>query len=400
MLRFSAIRFGVFVPVRAHAVACLRAAFLGGIALCVAPYLAPTRLEAQTRSSLHGTVRAAPTDVPLPYAVVSIPALGLERFSGANGRYTLTDVPLGAHEVVVRRIGFMPQRITVRFVADSVSSLDVRLIQIPVRLAQLTVRPAEPCRNPGLPDSVKFPEVAMLVGLLRENAATHRTLANQHPYTYAQVRALGDLRGDTLSLGVPVAERIAGLRTPTYQPGRVVTTRGSGPFSQTTMALPTLLDLTAPAFIENHCFHYRGTSAHDGETWVRLDVRAADRLRTPDVHGEFQLDSATGQLRQMVLEMSRPDRLPSAFRGIRAVQVTTTFLEIAPGLSLADDVCAINWARQAGRRAPVHSAEVQRVGAVAFESPPPDIAPLREFPRPAWPRRTLISSVGGCPGPQ
>lgn len=358
----------------------------------------PADIGAQTRTSLQGTVRAAPTDVPLPYAVVSIPALGIERFSGANGRYTILDVPLGSHEVVVRRIGFLPQRITVRFVADSVASLDVRLIQIPVRLAQLTVRPAEPCLKPGLPDSVKSPEVAMLVALLRENAATYRTLANQHPYTYAQVRALGDLRGDTLSLGVPVVERIEGLRTPVYQPGRVVTTRNSGPFAQTTMALPTLLDLTAPAFIENHCFHYRGTSAHDGETWVRLDVRAADRLRTPDVHGEFQLDSATGQLREMALEMSRPDRLPSWLRSIRAVQVTTRFLEIAPGLSLADDVCAINWIRQSGRRTPVHSTELQHVGAVAFVSPPPDIAPLREFPRPPWPRRMLVSAIPGCPG--
>ncbi|MCA0374386.1 MAG: carboxypeptidase-like regulatory domain-containing protein [Gemmatimonadetes bacterium] len=358
----------------------------------------PSVLAAQPRASLQGTVRAAPTDVPLPYAVVTIPALGLERFSGANGRYALLDVPVGQHEVVVRRIGFVPFRATVTVRADSANTLDVRLVQIPVRLAQLTVRPTEPCRTPGLPDSTKFPEAAMLVGLLRENAATYRSLANAHPYTYAQVRALGTLLGDTLRLGVPLAERVDGVRTPVYRPGRVVTTTGNGPFAQTSMALPTLLDLTDPGFIANHCFHYRGTRVADGATLVKLEVRAADRLRSPDVHGTFELDSATGQLRRMALELSRPDRLPSHLREIRAVEVTTTFLEFAPGLSIVDDVCAVNWTRPSGRRARPHSAELQRVGAVRFsETAPPDIPLLQEFPRAPWPRpRALFGEIAAC----
>jgi hypothetical protein len=345
----------------------------------------PPPPSTRSTGTLSGTVRAAQTGTPLPYAVVSIPALALERFSGANGFFVLTDVPAGTHAVTVRRIGFVPQQSTVTITAGAVTTLDAPLVQIPVRLTSLIVRPVEPCKNPGLPDAARFPEVAQLVGLLRENAATYRTLARQHPYAYAQFRALGTLTRDSIQLASIVAERIEGVNDARYRPGRVVTTTGRGFSANAVMALPTVLDLVDPAFIANHCFRYGGSSANGNETWVRLDVRAADKLRSPDVHGAFYLDSATAQLRRMELDLSRVDRLPAALRGIRAVQATTTFLEIAPGLSIIDNVCAINWLTPTRRVAtPLHPAELQHVAAVRFENPPPDIPALREFPRPSW----------------
>ncbi|MDP4355084.1 hypothetical protein QR504_25685, partial [Escherichia coli] len=83
--------------------------------------------------------------------------------------------------------------LTVNVSAGAITTLDAQLVQIPVRLTAMNVRPVEPCKKPGLPDATRFPEVAQLVGLLRENAATARTLATQHPYAYAQYRALGSL---------------------------------------------------------------------------------------------------------------------------------------------------------------------------------------------------------------
>jgi hypothetical protein len=356
-----------------------------GLACLTGLALVPARAQAQGRGTLSGTVRAAPTGTPLPYAVIAIPAVGVERFSGADGRFVVTDVPAGSHAVTVRRIGFVPQQSTVTITAGSITTLDAQLVQIPVRLTALLVRPVEPCTKPGLPDAAAVPEVAQLVGLLRENAATYRTIATQHPYAYAQYRALGTLVNDSVQLTSIVAERIDGVRAVRYRPGRVVTTTGSGLRASWVMSFPTVLDLVDQTFIDNHCFRYGGTSHNGSETWVRLDVRAADKLKTPDVHGAFYLDSATAQLRRMELDLSRVDRLPRQLRGIRAVQATTTFLDIAPGLSIIDDVCGINWLHAGNRNeVPLHPAELQHVAAVRFENPPPDIPVLREFQKPAW----------------
>ncbi len=331
--------------------------------------------------TISGVVRAAPTNVPLPYAVLAISGTTIERFSGADGRYVLTQVPAGTQTLEVRRIGFVKQTVTVTVTAGGITSLDLSLVQVPVRLTALTVRPVEACLKPGLPDPKKEPGIASLVGLLRENASTYRTLARQHPYAYAIYRALGSTWKDSARISSVTAERIDGIRDVRYKPGKVVTTERF----QSTMQLPTVLDLTDQAFIDNHCFHYRGTNVSStGETWFSLEVRANDKLKSPDVHGIFWLDSATAQLRRMELELSRPERLPSHLRTIQAVSVRTTFLEIAPGLSLLDDVCAINFLRPA-KGTPTHPLELQHVQAVSFlKTPPPDVAPDRGFPNPSW----------------
>ncbi|MBY0489375.1 MAG: carboxypeptidase-like regulatory domain-containing protein [Gemmatimonadaceae bacterium] len=330
--------------------------------------------------TITGVVRAAPTNVALPYAVIAIGQVGIERFSGADGRYVLTQVPAGSFQLQVRRIGFVPQTFTVTVTAGATTTLDITLVQVPVRLTAMLVRPVEPCLKPGLPDPKKEPGIATLVGLLRENADTYRTLVQQHPYAYAIYRALGSTLGDSARVTNIAAERIDGIRAVRYKPGKVVSTERG----QSTMQLPTVLDLSDKAFIENHCFHYRGTSQQNGATWFSLEVRAAEKIKSPDVHGIFWLDSATAQLRRMELELSKPDKLPSQLRTIQAVAVRTTFLEIAPGLSVVDDVCAINFLRNARTQMP-HPLELQHVQAVAFTATaPPDVPPRREFPNPTW----------------
>lgn len=137
------------------------------------------------------------------------------------------------------------------------------------------------------------------------------------------------------------------------------------------MSLPTILDLADDQFVRNHCFAYGGASDRDGETWLRLDVRAADKIRSPDVHGSFYLDSATSELRRMALTMSRPDRLPKALQGVRGVDVVTSFVSIASGLSVIDKVCGLNFPRQIGISAVrTIPAELQQLLAYQFVEPP------------------------------
>ncbi len=350
-------------------------------------------LQAQPTSGVDGTVRSAQADVPLAYAVVSIPALSLERFSDQQGRFSLTALRTGTYDIVVRRIGYTPFRGRVQVDSGAVARLAITLQQIPVRLASTTVRALANCPRPGVPSEQADPEVFALVNLLRENADRYRLLASQYPFIYLQIRAIGEMgprdmfisRVDTLLVK-------SGNRT-AYAPGRVVsrqrTDRGGAEWS---MAIPTVIDLADDLFLRNHCFAVGGTVRENDETWIRLDVRAADRLSSPDVNGSFYLDSASAQLRRMTLAMSRPDRLPKELRGVVGVDMVTSFLDIAAGLSVIDKVCAVNRVRQPrGRVEPVTPSELQQLLVYEFTSPPPDVKKRGSLlPPNAWRSATRI----------
>ena len=360
---------------------------LGCAMMCaLVAWLLPTRVHAQGGTgALRGTVRAAQTGVLLPYAVVVIPAARVERFSGANGEFVIVNLPAGSYDVTVRRLGFAPFATRVTITAGATSALDVTLNQLAVRLSSMTVRPVEPCATPGLPDPERFPEIAQLVGLLRENADRYRLLATEYPFAFLQVRAQGDLGAAAMIVRHIDSSRVVSTASSRYRAGRIIMSRAmGGGRSETVMAIPTLVDIADEEFINSHCFRYAGSSVQGGETWVQLDVRAADAIRSPDVHGSFYLDSATVQLRRMNLELSRPDRLPRDLREITAVQVTTTFLDIAPGLSIIDRICGVNWMKPGGKRPPPHAVELQQVLAYQFETAPPDVPRGREFPMPRW----------------
>lgn len=333
------------------------------------------RVGAQATGGVQGTVRSAQADVSLSFAVISIPALALERFSDPQGKFTLSGLRTGTYDIVVRRIGYTPFRGRVQVDSGATAKLAITLQQIPVRLASTTVRALASCPRPGVPDEKADPDVFNLVSLLRENADRYRLLASQYPFIYLQVRAIGEMgprdmfvsRVDTLLVK-------SGNRT-AYAPGKVVAqVRGAGGASEWTMAIPTLIDLADDLFLRNHCFGFGGTVRENDETWVRLDVRAADRLSSPDVNGSFFLDSATAQLRRMTLTMSRPDRLPRQLKGVVGVDMVTSFLAIADGLSVIDKVCAVNRIRQpAGQLVPVTPAEMQQLLVYEFTEPPPDV---------------------------
>lgn len=353
------------------------------------------RAQAGPTGTVRGIVQASPTNVRLPYAVVSIPALNIERFSGATGQFLLTEVPVGTHELLVRRIGFVPQQQTITVTPNGTTELTVSLVQVPVRLTGMTVRASGQCREPGLPDSVRYPEVAQLVGLLRENASTYRSLVRRYPFGYVQTRAFGDWFDGTMAVQTVDTIAVSSLPRAQYRPGSVVQQLPGT--RELFMAIPTVVDLVDPAFVANHCFTYGGVSQHDGETWFRLDVRAADRLSRPDVHGAFFLDSASAQLRRMELALSRPERLPRAFRHIRAVTVHTTFVEVAPGLSVLHAVCAMNWRRPVRGSTPRHGAELQFTLGWEFVAAPPDVPRVTVRATPSWrPGGTLAGPDVDC----
>jgi hypothetical protein len=344
--------------------------------------------SAQSASGrLEGVVRAAETDATLPYAVVSIPALKIERFADASGRFALGAVPAGKQDVVVRRIGFTPWRGAVQVIADSTTTLSIRLDQLPQRLDAVAVRAMARCEHPGPPDPALQREVSSLVAQLRENADRYRLLAQHYPFTYSQTRWLGEIRDSVFLVQRIDSTLLTSIARAQYKPGKLVErTRVRGREDEFTMAIPTLLDLSDDAFIGSHCFGYGGTLRVGAESWVRINMRAADRLKSPDVDGAFLLDSATSQLRRMELEMSKPERLPYQLRRVEGVHVTTTFREIAAGLSVIESVCAVNSLRAPLGTDPLPApSELQQLRAYLFNGPPPpDVARSASFRNPTW----------------
>jgi hypothetical protein len=336
--------------------------------------------------TLNGVVQAAQADAPLPFAVVSIPALHIERFTDATGHFTISGLPVGAHDVVVRRIGFVPWRSRVQIRADSATSVSARLDQLPQLLSTVAVTDLARCPNPGAPDPVLQKETFSLVSQLRENADRYRLLAEQYPFGYAQTRWLGEL-SDTVFMVQKIDTTIVqSLTRVVYRPGRLVTrTKSKQRGDEYTMAIPTLIELTDEAFIRAHCFGYGGTVRAGSETWVRVNMRAADKLESPDVHGSFFLDSATSQLRRMDLDMSRPDLLPSQLQRVDAVHVVTSFRDIASGLSVIESVCAVNQLRTPPGADPLPSpAELQQLLNYRFETPPPGVPRAGVLRPPMW----------------
>ncbi len=372
-----------------------RCAVIAGVLLTV--LFAQRGVAQSATGSLQGTVQASQTGSPLAYAVVSIPQLSLERFTDGAGRFLLTALAPGQYTVQVRRIGFAPYRGVVMIEAAVTARLDVQLTPIPVRIQSLTVRALASCATPGVPDSSAQPEVATLVGLLRENADRYRLLASQYPFAYRQVRALVELpdeRAPTSPLFLQHVDTVV-ARSATrveYKAGQVVKRTRMRGVNSYSMAIPTILDLADDTFARAHCFAYGGKETVDRETWLRLDVRAADRLRSPDVHGTFFLDSATAQLRRMDLELSQPERLPRELQHIGSVQVRTRFMEIAPGLSIINEVCGVNRPKRRGKsedhRLP---GELQILAAYEFEKAPDGVLAFRNMVTPRWLRGELLA---------
>ena len=85
-----------------------------------------------------------------------------------------------------------------------------------------------------------------------------------------------------------------------YRPGTVVAGRASEETRggvDWLMRIPSLRDLGEDAFVENHCFHVAGLEEKEGQELLRLDIVAAERLRTPDVNASVWLDPRDYQLR-------------------------------------------------------------------------------------------------------
>ncbi len=115
---------------------------LPAAALAFAALLAsaqPAAAQPSGRAVLTGTVTDAAGGAPLAGAHVFIASSMQGTVTDADGRYRLTDVPLGAHRLYVSIVGFEPGFVDVLLREPREHAYDFRLAESVVELGQVTV---------------------------------------------------------------------------------------------------------------------------------------------------------------------------------------------------------------------------------------------------------------------
>jgi hypothetical protein len=309
-------------------------ALAGVLLLCAAT------AEAQSVRLLTGTVVARANQAPLAHSMVSLSPAGRQTFTDDAGRFAFPGLAPGTYRLRATHLGFAPVEISVSISADSAPTrVRVELSEVQVKLATVQVMGDAPCLTPGAPDPAKEREFSVIFQQLEQNAQQYRLLADSFPYAYHEERTNFSVRGDSVVESVHTETVLLRSDKPgwTYRPGRVVSTDFIT--RQRSMHLPTLSDFASDQFVKNHCFRYAGVEKRSDDSDVRIDFRAADSLRAPDVSGTILLDSASYQIRRAELRMTK---VPAALRRVATVNVTTLFKEVEPSVLVFSEVHGVS----------------------------------------------------------
>ena len=311
------------------------------IGLAVSTIARPGRAQSTSGDStgtLVGIVSTNEGGVPLAYSVVSVATLGRERFTGADGKFTLTDLPAGRLQLRVRHLGYTPADLAVVVHPGQIDTIRVPLTHIVVELTAMQVHAFTECTNPGAPTASSDSTFATVFDQLRQNADQYRLLTEAYPFFYAVERRMFRVLANGDSRTESVDTIVIGSARWKYKPGTVVTGRPGrgGPMM---MNIPTLVNFADNVFLENHCFHNGGVEAVDGVDLLRVDFMVASRIKEPDVNGSMYLDPVTFQIRRSVLRLSK---IPAGLIGLAETEAVTTFGEILPSVSVIADIASVN----------------------------------------------------------
>ena len=122
---------------------------LAGLAAIAAPALA----QAQ-QASIGGRITDKASGQPIQEARILVIGTSLFTSSGADGRYTLRNVPAGTAEIRVLRVGFQEQKRSVPVVAGQTATLDITMTQSVVQLDEVVTTATGQQRRTELGNSV------------------------------------------------------------------------------------------------------------------------------------------------------------------------------------------------------------------------------------------------------
>lgn len=108
-------------------------------------------------ASVAGTVRDEETGALLAGAVVLLVEADLRAIADAEGRYVLSDVPVGLQQLTVRHLGYAPRSLHLLIPPDGRIEINVALRADPVRLEAIEVRGAVAVRGLDSADFSTFP---------------------------------------------------------------------------------------------------------------------------------------------------------------------------------------------------------------------------------------------------
>jgi hypothetical protein len=312
----------------------LRKLLVSTLGLATVPAAQSRAQQADSTGTIVGLVVAAEGGVPLGYGMASIPVRGVERLANERGEFVFANIAAGTVELLVRRIGYTPARITTTVRPGAVDTVRVTLARLAVQLTAVHVSANRVCTHPGAPDPTVDPAFAAIFDQLEQNADAYRLLATTYPFTYdierrSTIRYVG---GDEIVQRLDTERLGTGMKWH-YKPGEVVVADASPVNRQVIFNLPALIHFAEPAFLANHCFYSGGRETIAGSPALRVDFLAASRIKTPDVDGSMYIDPVTYQIRRSVLRLTRiPEETPQ----ISSVTVTTDFRTVVASISIAN----------------------------------------------------------------
>ncbi|HYW31473.1 MAG TPA: carboxypeptidase regulatory-like domain-containing protein [Gemmatimonas sp.] len=308
---------------------------------------------------IRGVVRDDATGAVLPYAVVSVASLGIERFANSEGQFVLQNLRAGTYRLRVRQLGHSPVEIDVTLAAGAVENIVVRMPRITTKLAAMRVSADWECTTPGRPTRESASESAQIFEQIEQNAQRLRLLAESFPFELDVERRIYDTLDDETGRlqSVDTTRLVSSTRTQ-YVPGKVIVDVVRGITKESAVQLPTLLDFADSTFQRTHCFLFRGTDDSSGTALLRLDFKVSRKIKSPDVNGSVYLDPTTYALRRADIELSD---IPRQFKGLYSVRVTTNFVELAPGLPVTGTVNGVNEFSRRGKRTSVTGSLEQHV---------------------------------------
>lgn len=101
--------------------------------------VASSSLTAQSTGRLTGLITHADTKVPIAGVTVKVVGSQLGTTTGVNGRFTLTNIPVGSPIFEVRMLGFTSVRSTLRVGSDSITTWNLALETSPLQMDAMVV---------------------------------------------------------------------------------------------------------------------------------------------------------------------------------------------------------------------------------------------------------------------
>lgn len=318
-------------------------------ALCAAALLAvPSAASAQSGENpvgvaVSGTV-AASNGIRLPFGTASILETGAERFGNDSGEFFVGNLPSGSYHLRVKQLGFA-RFDTVVTVLSGQPPIHLKVVLSPVamRLATVTVRERAQCMVLSQTEVVDASNLGTILEELRKNADRERLLATSYPFAYRLIDTF-EPQSAPLRLGPDTVAYRSDERARYFPGGLVRPNERSYPRS-TKIVIPVLGDLGDPNFLRSHCFEYHGREKEGRLATHRIDFKPTADISGPDVEGSVFLDSDSFVIRRAVFRLTNPDLLGPAGT---AVEITTSYREILPGVTVVGDVKSVQTFRESG----------------------------------------------------